>query len=738
MRNVELFSQNKKRGKVFVSWVALFFVMVLIAFLIMGIYFYSMNSTLQENLLSYNTEKTKQLSMEVDVSATRSVMSAVNLSNHSDLISGNLTHSYDARKNLIAEIAMQLELNRDISEICIYLPETNELISSNSIIESQYFYQSRFNTKLISYDEWEALLKNKKTDYFCLLPYNDTRKIGEYKLTYVLNTEKGKILVSLNQENLISGDSYFAKMMIADKDENLYSLYDRTGKKTNEKIEKLPENDGLVKEDKNNYISCISSTVPGFRYIIFTQKELLNKNLSHLQFVSVAYLLLFLVFGLILAWYFAFRQYKPLSRILETLKIVPEEKSSNKNNEYTQIESHITNILKEKAAISREARKKEKYAKGRAVANLLSGRTLSKDAMEILNLEHGVMSVVRIMCNENQLPLFENDFEMMQVALENVAQELFGEIATVYSTDMDGGTNLLLVFKSHTNTENIYKTAQLFTDTMMQKLQMETSVVFGKTTENISILPEIYAKILDASFRNKDYGNVILADEITKSEVQVYNYSVHTEMKIILFIKNGDYDGANEIISNEINDIREKNYSISLVRCFMVELATTIMKAAEEIRKVDVSEDLSIKGDIGRIFNASTINEMEIIVREYLKEVCEYAVNAKSCSTSGICDEIKKYIKENYSDSELNVNELAKTFYLNPTYLSSLFKKNTGVKLLEFINKVRVDKAKKLMVSNPDLSVEEVAFQTGFSSSRTFRRIFQKYEESAPSKFVKG
>ena len=169
----------------------------------------------------------------------------------------------------------------------------------------------------------------------------------------------------------------------------------------------------------------------------------------------------------------------------------------------------------------------------------------------------------------------------------------------------------------------------------------------------------------------------------------------------------------------------------------MVELAGTIMKAAEEIRKDGINTETKLAGDTGRLFSASSIKEMEMLVRDYLKEVCEFAVMANSGGTSSVCEQIKQYIKENYGDSEMNVNELARKFYLNPTYLSTMFKKNTGVKLLEFINKVRIAQAKKLMLSQPELSVEEIAEKTGFSNSRTFRRIFQKYENSAPSKFLK-
>ena len=61
----------------------------------------------------------------------------------------------------------------------------------------------------------------------------------------------------------------------------------------------------------------------------------------------------------------------------------------------------------------------------------------------------------------------------------------------------------------------------------------------------------------------------------------------------------------------------------------------------------------------------------------------------------------------------MNVNAIAEQFLLNPAYLSNMFKRNTGIKLLEYINKVRVDESKKMMIQNPELGIEEVAEKAG-------------------------
>ena len=234
------------------------------------------------------------------------------------------------------------------------------------------------------------------------------------------------------------------------------------------------------------------------------------------------------------------------------------------------------------------------------------------------------------------------------------------------------------------------------------------------------------------------YGEVIEADKLAERQPEAYNYSVQTEMEIIFCIKNGDYDGANEIISRELDEIMyQKNYPVYLIRCFMIELVSTILKAAEEIkRNGDGAAILSRTGNIGKLFSATTIAEMELLLRDYLKEVCDFVIDTNLRCSSTVCEEIKQYVRDNFADSEMNVNAIAEHFHLNSAYLSSMFKKNTGIKLLEYINKVRIDEAKKLMIHNPDASMEEIVYRIGFTNSRTFRRIFLKYENVPPSKFI--
>lgn len=745
MKYMSWFSGHLKRGTVFARWVIMFFVLVLVALLIMSVYFYNLNAALEKNLEAYSTAKNRQISKAVDASAAHLAMIAANLRDNLQSYERELLYSHETRSKFISDLAVQLELNRDIFGVYIYLPETNEIISSEGIVKERYFHSGYFDTTLLSYETWHDFLLGKKSDYFCFFPFFDTRDISQYKITYVLCPDNiaGKIMVALNTENLLGGDPYFSKLFVADETGALYNLYGKKAEKKKFSATELPKDGALTEVDGNSYASSFQSIIPGLTYIILTNKNVLNKDLNVLQHFSVLYMLVFLIIGLTMGWFFSLWQYKPLSSILGILKNVAGDTGPNKNNEYIAIERSISNMLREKAALMRAARKGEIYQKEKAVSKLLNGRTVANESSELIDLSSGLFSVVRIIWNEENSEQFKNDFELLQFAVKNVAQEIFSEIAEVYPSASDGyGTlDLLLVFQKNEegSKEKIMEKAENFIHIMKSRLDIETGVVLGRMTDSVDHFPMVYSEVLETSLLYSDEREIIDASALADRSFEMYSYSMQTEMEIIFHIKKGDYKGAYERISREINEILyRKNYPAYMIRCFMIELAGTILKAVGEIENRSDETPLNRASNVGKLFSATTIAEMELLVQEYLKEVCDFVVEANlRFSSSSTCEGIKQYVRENYANTEMNVNAIAEKFCLNSAYLSNMFKRNTGIKLLDYINKVRVDEAKKLMIQNPDISVEELAEKSGFSNSRTFRRVFMKYENTSPSKFIR-
>ncbi len=97
---------------------------------------------------------------------------------------------------------------------------------------------------------------------------------------------------------------------------------------------------------------------------------------------------------------------------------------------------------------------------------------------------------------------------------------------------------------------------------------------------------------------------------------------------------------------------------------------------------------------------------------------------------------VQKYIHENYM-RRLNVEDVARRFYLSPSYFSRLFRRTLGTGFNNYLNCYRVEKA-RMMLGETNLSVAEIAFLCGFGSVSQFNRTFRDVVRRSPSELRRG
>jgi len=118
---------------------------------------------------------------------------------------------------------------------------------------------------------------------------------------------------------------------------------------------------------------------------------------------------------------------------------------------------------------------------------------------------------------------------------------------------------------------------------------------------------------------------------------------------------------------------------------------------------------------------------------EYRKSL-ERIQNLKDNKFYRKIEEAIQYIQNNFSDSSLSVEALAEVAGYTPNYFSKLFKEMTGINSGEYIRKIRIGKAKELLL-NQDYKVSEVAEICGYINSSHFYSAFKKDVGMTPSTY---
>jgi AraC-like DNA-binding protein len=93
----------------------------------------------------------------------------------------------------------------------------------------------------------------------------------------------------------------------------------------------------------------------------------------------------------------------------------------------------------------------------------------------------------------------------------------------------------------------------------------------------------------------------------------------------------------------------------------------------------------------------------------------------------------KEYIHEHQTE-ELSLGEVARAVNMSTYYFCKSFKKITGINFTDYVSRVRLEKAKNLLL-NPNLRVSEIAYEVGFQSLTHFNRVFKKILGQSPTQY---
>jgi AraC-like DNA-binding protein len=120
-------------------------------------------------------------------------------------------------------------------------------------------------------------------------------------------------------------------------------------------------------------------------------------------------------------------------------------------------------------------------------------------------------------------------------------------------------------------------------------------------------------------------------------------------------------------------------------------------------------------------------NEYELLASE--------GYERKKSIDTGRVNNIINYIFDNLH-TKITLEKLAELVSLHPGSLSREFKKSTGFSLVEYINKIRIGNASRLLTET-DKQVVDICYETGFQNLSNFNRIFKKIHGITPSDFRK-
>jgi len=113
------------------------------------------------------------------------------------------------------------------------------------------------------------------------------------------------------------------------------------------------------------------------------------------------------------------------------------------------------------------------------------------------------------------------------------------------------------------------------------------------------------------------------------------------------------------------------------------------------------------------------------------------AKTQKSENSDNIVDRAKRYIEEKYAAKDMSLDEVSRIVEVSPYYFSKIFKEETGENFIEYLTRVRIDKAKELL-NLSTLSMKEICQEVGYADPNYFSRAFKKNVGVTPTEYKEG
>lgn len=227
---------------------------------------------------------------------------------------------------------------------------------------------------------------------------------------------------------------------------------------------------------------------------------------------------------------------------------------------------------------------------------------------------------------------------------------------------------------------------------------------------------------------------LFFAEEHTIPDGQLAYFSGIDLEELQIRMDTGEWEAGLHLIQELFERMRQQRVRAEVVKMTALGLITVLHSLVS--REQFPTELRSSDGTLisKRVDQSDTCAEIEHVLVEYY---CRLTKKIQTtCQISKIVYLAKAYIEEHYDSEDLSLKEIAATVFATPAYVSSLFKKETGNSITEYITICRMRKAAELLQQEHELSLTAVSERVGYTDPYYFSRCFKKYYGITPSKFL--
>lgn len=267
-------------------------------------------------------------------------------------------------------------------------------------------------------------------------------------------------------------------------------------------------------------------------------------------------------------------------------------------------------------------------------------------------------------------------------------------------------------------------------------LKVNTSAGIGQVCSQLSGLAHSYEGAKSA-FEYKillEPNQAIYIQDIEPKSEERISIGENEVQNIMKEIKVGSREGLQKSIHQMIVKVKYQKISIAQLQLSLMEIFVEIIRLGR-VYEVDVEqiagEDFDFYQDISKF---STLDEIANWLLTICMKVRKLIRRERTDTAKMITQKAIKYIEEHYKNQELSVDIICSILNVSPAYFSTIFKKETGLGFVNYLTKIRMEQALRLLNTTSEKAYM-IAGEVGYAEPNYFSYVFKKTYGISPSKY---
>lgn len=433
--------------------------------------------------------------------------------------------------------------NPMIKEIYIYFGNNEIVLYDNGKIQLEALDKAKLSSDPLLIRQW---LEGKEVGF---IPYKDNDLHSEIAFMESLPIPRkknmsGKLIVVFDEEiinPLIEGLKWIDEneILIVDKYDRAFQFgekHDSFGLNSEENFDYLK----LVINNKDYVTSHVSSNITKWKYISVIPRHIYFGRVKQVKSVIYTSLFLCLLLGGFVAYFFAYRNYKPMNTLIHFIRSDLKQAYSREENEYDFIKNVLEKVFKEKEVINVQISKQRDKLRNQFMTRMVKGKLHFDGVQEMLELydiqisdDNFYMVMVFLLDDISNL-FFENgeeddadNLDMANFIVQNIAEELVNEkLRGFYLQDDDYSICLVDIGKEnqHGSEKEIKAVVQQIKKITQEKFGIFLSVAISHYEKGFSGISQAYKEAVEVMEYHMLMGR---SEVLSYSDLQRYNNTIH-------------------------------------------------------------------------------------------------------------------------------------------------------------------------------------------------------------------